>query len=154
MKRFWLLLLLPVTLVCGEEYDNPTPWSYQRITRHPIPAVKDAAWPKDDIDRFILARLEKENLHPITILTLPDKDNNMVACKMLIDQCCTDNHLISWELVKALKLPTSTRTPLTFHTAGGKLVTDKLLKRFNAMLPFLSTTHTFTLKLPKNAAPN
>ncbi|MBL9178616.1 MAG: DUF1549 domain-containing protein [Verrucomicrobiaceae bacterium] len=49
----------------AERYENPTPWSYQRIFRHPIPATKDTAWPKDDIDRFILARLEKENLHPI-----------------------------------------------------------------------------------------
>lgn len=59
------LLLATTSAFAAEEYDNPTPWSYQRITRHPIPAVKDAAWPKDDIDRFILARLEKENLHPI-----------------------------------------------------------------------------------------
>lgn len=64
MKRI-LLLLLPVAALAAEKYENPTPWSYQRITRHPVPAVKDAAWPKDDIDRFILARLEKENLHPI-----------------------------------------------------------------------------------------
>jgi len=64
MKRT-LLLLLPVVALAAEKYENPTPWSYQRITRHPVPAVKDTAWPKDDLDRFILARLEKENLHPI-----------------------------------------------------------------------------------------
>lgn len=52
-------------LSAAEKYDNPTPWSYQRIIRHPVPATKDTAWPKDDIDRFILARLEKENLLPI-----------------------------------------------------------------------------------------
>ncbi|MCB1276611.1 DUF1549 and DUF1553 domain-containing protein [Prosthecobacter sp.] len=66
MKHVCLpLLLLFASLTRGEEYDNPTPWSYQRIQRHPVPAVKDAAWPKDDIDRFILSRLEKDNLHPI-----------------------------------------------------------------------------------------
>lgn len=59
------MLLLGFSSHAAEEYDNPTPWSYQRVLRHTIPAVKDAAWPKDDIDRFILARLEKENLHPI-----------------------------------------------------------------------------------------
>lgn len=64
MKRI-LFFLLPIAAFTAEKYENPTPWSYQRITRHPVPAVKDAAWPKDDIDRFILARLEKENLHPI-----------------------------------------------------------------------------------------
>jgi hypothetical protein len=61
----FLLVLLFASGLSAEEYDNPTPWSYQRITRHLVPTVKDSAWPKDDIDRFILARLEKENLHPI-----------------------------------------------------------------------------------------
>jgi hypothetical protein len=54
-----------VPLHSAEKYENPTPWSYQRILRPVVPVVKDAAWPKDDIDRFTLARLEKENLHPI-----------------------------------------------------------------------------------------
>lgn len=49
----------------AENYDNPTPWSYQRLQRPAIPVTKDTAWPKDDLDRFILARLEKENLRPI-----------------------------------------------------------------------------------------
>lgn len=53
------------SLSAAEKYDNPTPWSYQRLQRPAIPVTKDTAWPKDDIDRFILARLEKENLRPI-----------------------------------------------------------------------------------------
>jgi hypothetical protein len=57
--------LLAPSLPAAENYENPTPWSYQRILRPAIPAVKDTAWSKDDIDRFILARLEKDNLHPI-----------------------------------------------------------------------------------------
>ncbi|HEY1050099.1 MAG TPA: DUF1549 and DUF1553 domain-containing protein, partial [Prosthecobacter sp.] len=59
------LLLVTPALPAAEKYENPTPWSYKRVTRYPAPPVRDAAWPKDDIDRFILARLEKENLHPI-----------------------------------------------------------------------------------------
>jgi hypothetical protein len=60
-----VLLISSPLLLAAEKYENPTPWSYQRIMRYPVPAVKDTAWAKDDIDRFILARLEKENLHPI-----------------------------------------------------------------------------------------
>ena len=30
-----------------------------------VPAVKDAAWPKDDVDRFILAALEAKGLKPV-----------------------------------------------------------------------------------------
>ncbi len=51
--------------LAAEKYENPTPWSYQRVVRHPAPVTKDTTWAKDDIDRFILARLEKDSLHPI-----------------------------------------------------------------------------------------
>jgi cytochrome c553 len=39
-------------------------WSFQPIREPAVPAVKDTAWPKTDIDRFILARLEKEGMTP------------------------------------------------------------------------------------------
>ena len=35
-------------------------WSYAKPVRPTVPAVKDAAWAKSEIDRFILSRLEKE----------------------------------------------------------------------------------------------
>lgn len=60
-----VLLLACFSLQAAEKYDNPTPWSYKRLQRPAIPTTKDTAWPKDDLDRFILARLEKENLRPI-----------------------------------------------------------------------------------------
>ncbi|MBE7497371.1 MAG: DUF1549 domain-containing protein [Verrucomicrobiaceae bacterium] len=60
-----VLLLACFSLQAAEKYDNPTPWSYQRLQRPAIPTTKDTAWPKDELDRFILARLEKENLRPI-----------------------------------------------------------------------------------------
>ncbi|MFN0124836.1 MAG: DUF1549 and DUF1553 domain-containing protein, partial [Blastocatellia bacterium] len=40
-------------------------WSFQPVRAVPPPAVKDTRWPVTDIDRFILARLEKENLMPV-----------------------------------------------------------------------------------------
>lgn len=39
-------------------------WSFQSPRAQPAPAVKDASWPLGDIDRFILAKLEKEGLAP------------------------------------------------------------------------------------------
>ena len=39
-------------------------WSYIKPVRPAAPAVGDAAWPKNDIDRFLLARLESEKLKP------------------------------------------------------------------------------------------
>ncbi len=40
-------------------------WSFQPVKRPAIPAVNDEQWPKTDIDRFILSRLEHEGLAPI-----------------------------------------------------------------------------------------
>jgi cytochrome c553/plasmid stability protein len=40
-------------------------WAFQPIRPPAVPAVKDAAWTRTDIDRFILARLEREGLSPV-----------------------------------------------------------------------------------------
>jgi hypothetical protein len=39
-------------------------WSFQPVVSPPLPAVKDALWPKRDTDRFVLARLESTALSP------------------------------------------------------------------------------------------
>jgi len=39
-------------------------WSWQPIKHAEAPAVKDTKWPKSDVDRFVLARLEEKNLAP------------------------------------------------------------------------------------------
>src|SRR5438552_5135509 len=39
-------------------------WSYTPPKRPELPTVKDAKWPRNPVDRFILARLEREGLSP------------------------------------------------------------------------------------------
>ena len=39
-------------------------WSYVKPVRPELPDVHDANWPRNEIDRFILARLEREGLKP------------------------------------------------------------------------------------------
>ncbi len=39
-------------------------WSFQPLKRPEIPKVQDTAWPINNIDRFVLARLEKDGLTP------------------------------------------------------------------------------------------
>ncbi|MCS7046820.1 MAG: hypothetical protein NZO58_10730, partial [Gemmataceae bacterium] len=39
-------------------------WAFQPPRPVPPPAVKDAAWPHNEIDRFLLARLEASGLRP------------------------------------------------------------------------------------------
>jgi cytochrome c553 len=40
-------------------------WAFQPPRKHLPPQVKDASWPKGDIDRFILAGLEAKGLRPV-----------------------------------------------------------------------------------------
>jgi mono/diheme cytochrome c family protein len=39
-------------------------WAFQPLRRSAPPAVRDGKWPRNDIDRFILARLDKEKMAP------------------------------------------------------------------------------------------
>lgn len=39
-------------------------WAYHKLKAPPIPTTKNTVWPSNNIDRFILARLEAEGLQP------------------------------------------------------------------------------------------
>jgi hypothetical protein len=39
-------------------------WAFVKPQRWPLPAVKDTPWPRNGLDAFVLARLEKEGLQP------------------------------------------------------------------------------------------
>jgi len=39
-------------------------WSFSKPQRAPLPATRNKQWPRNSIDHFILARLERENLRP------------------------------------------------------------------------------------------
>ncbi len=43
---------------------NPDHWSFQTLRTPPVPAPRQQRWPKNEIDRFILSRLEAEHLPP------------------------------------------------------------------------------------------
>ncbi len=46
----------------GAEYEGH--WSFLPLSKEPPPPVKDAAWGRNGLDRFILARLEREGIAP------------------------------------------------------------------------------------------
>jgi hypothetical protein len=56
--------LLAAWIAAGAPYAQH--WAYVPPERHGPPAVKDASWPANRIDRFVLARLEAEGLAPAT----------------------------------------------------------------------------------------
>jgi len=39
-------------------------WAFQPVVRPPVPEIKNRDWARNNIDRFILARLEEQNLTP------------------------------------------------------------------------------------------
>ncbi len=64
----WPALRVPTTLGKGRpEYAKlkAEHWAFQPPTDPQAPTVTDAAWPRDPIDRFILAGLEAKNLRPV-----------------------------------------------------------------------------------------
>ncbi len=44
--------------------DEPAHWAYRRPSRPALPEVRNTSWVRTPIDRFVLARLEKEGLSP------------------------------------------------------------------------------------------
>jgi hypothetical protein len=55
-------------------------WSFRPLTAPPVPVVKDAAWPRNDIDRFILTKMEAAGLPPA-----PDAGSRAVIRRMSYD---------------------------------------------------------------------
>jgi hypothetical protein len=55
-------------------------WSFVAPTRPPLPRVKAADWPRNPIDSFVLARLEKEGLRPS-----PEADRTTLIRRLSFD---------------------------------------------------------------------
>ena len=62
----------------GANYEQH--WAYIAPKRAPLPAVKNTAWVRNPIDRFILARLEKSGLKPA-----PEADRRTLARRACLD---------------------------------------------------------------------
>jgi hypothetical protein len=62
----------------GAEYQAH--WSFVPPKQAPLPAVKDASWPRNPIDHFVLARLEREGLKPS-----PEADRYTLARRAYLD---------------------------------------------------------------------
>jgi Protein of unknown function (DUF1549)/Protein of unknown function (DUF1553)/Planctomycete cytochrome C len=62
----------------GAEYQRH--WAFVVPQRPPLPGVKNQAWVRNPIDRFLLARMEKEGLQPS-----PEADRYTLARRLAID---------------------------------------------------------------------
>ena len=70
--------LLSRWIKAGAKY--PTHWSFVKPRRPALPKVRETAWPRNGIDRFILARLEKDGLKPA-----PEADRDALIRRVAID---------------------------------------------------------------------
>jgi hypothetical protein len=55
-------------------------WAYIKPQRPPVPAVKNKSWPRNDVDYFVLARLEEEGLDPS-----PEADRATLIRRVTLD---------------------------------------------------------------------
>ncbi len=55
-------------------------WAWKKIERPPVPAVKDSEWPRSDVDRFLLSKLESHGLSPA-----PDADRRVLLRRICFD---------------------------------------------------------------------
>jgi hypothetical protein len=70
--------LLKQWIAGGADYQPH--WSFLPPRQAPLPAVKQAAWPKNPIDRFILARLEREGMS-----LSPEADRYTLVRRLYLD---------------------------------------------------------------------
>ncbi|MEI6342114.1 MAG: PSD1 and planctomycete cytochrome C domain-containing protein [Verrucomicrobiota bacterium] len=64
----WPAAIVPANLGKGlRDYasNRTNHWAWQPRTAPKVPAVKDATWPRNNIDRFLLAKLESKKLRPV-----------------------------------------------------------------------------------------
>jgi len=55
----------PARLAATYQKLKATHWAWQPLTKPGVPAVASGKWPRTDIDRFVLAKLEEKKLSPV-----------------------------------------------------------------------------------------
>ncbi len=64
VTAFIATLLLSLSSLAAAADKAIIPWSFKPLKRPAVPQVSQADWPRDDIDRFILAKLDAAKLTP------------------------------------------------------------------------------------------
>ena len=70
----------PEVAATGTQAVRSNHWAFQPVRRPSPPSVRMQTWPRNDIDRFILARLEKEGLAPA-----PEADRATLLRRLSLD---------------------------------------------------------------------
>jgi Protein of unknown function (DUF1549)/Protein of unknown function (DUF1553) len=76
-RAFGLLAILSLIGLADDRSDH---WAFKPPNRPPLPQVKDESWPRNPVDRFVLARLEAEGLKPS-----PEADRTTLIRRLSLD---------------------------------------------------------------------
>ena len=68
------------TIAATRTPPDPDHWAYIKPKRPELPAVVRTTWPRNDLDRFVLARLEREKLAPS-----PEASKSMLLRRLTLD---------------------------------------------------------------------
>jgi hypothetical protein len=81
LLRAWIDQGAKIPAVASHTANSKTShWSFQALSRPPVPDVSDRAWPRNPIDNFILARLQAEHIQPS-----PEADRNTLIRRLSLD---------------------------------------------------------------------
>jgi hypothetical protein len=84
-------------------------------------------------------KADDEELHPVTVITVIDKNGERLAASILVDQCCTGNGIICWDLAEELGFDmTEVAEPQKYKTTGGEFESKFEISVQDAILPCLS----------------
>lgn len=79
----WPKIVVPEEILAAKpEYEQlkREHWSWQPLQKPEVPQVKRPDWAKDDVDRFVLAKLEAEGLSPVV-----DSEKNALLRRVTFD---------------------------------------------------------------------
>lgn len=76
----WNVLFLLQFVAIATMAQEPALWSLRPVKRPAVPVVRLESWTRNDIDRFVLARLEKEGLSPS-----PEADPTTLLRRVTLD---------------------------------------------------------------------
>jgi hypothetical protein len=81
LVAFFSSLISIVALAASDSSaDKRKHWAFQPVVRPAVPTVVDFAWPRNEIDRFIAARLQREGLRPA-----PEADRVTLIRRLSLD---------------------------------------------------------------------
>src|ERR1035438_7832480 len=81
LLRAWIDQGAKIPAVASRTANSKTShWSFQPLSRPPVPDVGDRSWPRNPIDNFILARLQAEHIQPS-----PEADRNTLIRRLSLD---------------------------------------------------------------------